>query len=110
MAIMKCPNCKKSISDKSKVCPHCDTVLGDLAPEDLARKQALAKFQTLQKIQTQSIIAILIFLLGCYLIFGGDFEDSEQGLLMYNLSVAVAVIGFIWYCVNRVRIIFVKRK
>jgi hypothetical protein len=30
-------------------------------------------------------------------------------VLMYNISVAVTALGFIWYAVNRVRITLAKR-
>ena len=47
MAIIKCPQCSNSISDKHKVCPHCDLELGEMTEEKLA---SLGKIRSLQQI------------------------------------------------------------
>lgn len=110
MAITNCPGCSKPISDKADACPHCNLSFGDSSAEDIERKLSLERFQKLHRIQNQSMAAILIFIVGIYFIFMGDFPNNENGLLMYNLALGVTIFGFIWYAVNRVRITLVKRK
>lgn len=110
MAIISCPACNKTISDKAKTCSHCHHEFGDLSADDVRRKLSLQRYQKRQKIQNQSMLSILLFIVGCYFVFLGDFPAGEKGIMMYNASIAVTTIGFIWYAVNRVRIALVKRK
>lgn len=109
MAIIDCPACNKSISDKAKSCSHCHYEFGNVSAEDIQRKLSLQRYKKLQKIQNQSMLSILLFIVGCYFVFVGEFPAGEQGIMMYNASIAVTTIGFIWYGVNRVRIALVKR-
>lgn len=109
MAITSCPACSKPISDKVKTCPHCNLDLSNASAEDIQRKLSHDRYKKLTRIQNQSMLAILIFVVGAYFVFLGDFPNTENGVLMYNISVAVTAFGFIWYAVNRVRITLVKR-
>jgi hypothetical protein len=109
MAITNCPSCSKPISDKAKSCPHCSFDFGDATADDIRRKLSLQRFQKVQKIQNQSMLAIILFVVGCFLIFQGNFPAGETGVLMWNGSIALATLGFIWYAVNRVRITLAKR-
>lgn len=110
MAIVNCPSCGKPISDKAKVCSHCNFDFANQDPEYVQRKANLAKFNQLQKLQNQSMLAILLFVIGAYFAFLGEFPDDDTGMLMYNASVGVTALGFIWYAINRVRITLAKRK
>lgn len=110
MAIVDCPACSKTISDKAKSCSHCKYEFGDLSAEDIRRKLKLQRYKKVQKIQNQSMLAIIVFLVGCYFVFLGDFPVGKKGIWMYNASILLATIGFVWYAVNRVRIVFAKRK
>jgi hypothetical protein len=106
MALVDCPSCSKKISDKAQSCQHCDFTLGNASVEDIARKQSLNKYLKNQKIQTQSMIAMLLFVTGFgFMYWGGAVPDGLQ----YNLAIGLSLIGFIWYVVNRVRLILLKR-
>ena len=106
MALVDCPSCNKKISDKAQTCQHCGFVLGEASSEDLARKQTLNKYLQKQKIQTQSMIAMLLFVSGFgFMYWGGVATDGVQ----YKIALAVTVIGFVWYLVNRVRLVFLKK-
>ena len=109
MAIINCPSCNKTISDKAKSCSHCKHEFGDISAEDIRRKAAAKRYKAMQKIQNQSMLAMLLFIIGCYFAFLGDFPAGKNGILMYNASIAITTIGFIWYAINRVRITLVKR-
>lgn len=109
MAIISCPACNRPISDKAKSCSHCKYDFGTAKSEDIQRKLSMQRYTKLQKLQNQSMVAILLFIIGCYFVFLGKFPNDENGLLMYNASVAVTTIGFIWYAINRVRITLTKR-
>ncbi|WP_395342719.1 hypothetical protein PN836_001665 [Ningiella sp. W23] len=110
MAITSCPACSKPISDKAKSCTHCSTDFGNASPEDIERKLSYQRYQKLHKLQNQSMLAILVFIVGAYFVFMGDFSSFDNPILMYNLAIGVAAAGFIWYAINRVRITLAKRK
>lgn len=107
MAITACPSCSKPISDKAKSCSHCGFNIGSASAEDIERKAKLSHYKVMQKLQNQSMLAILLFIMGFGFIYWGG---SEPGDIQYNLSIATAIIGFVWYAVNRVRLVLVKRK
>jgi hypothetical protein len=109
MAIINCPSCNKSISDKAKSCSHCEYKFGEANADDIRRAVSMKRYNKLQKIQNQSMVAILLFIIGCYFVFLGDFPAGEKGIMMYNASIALTTIGFIWYAINRVRITLAKR-
>lgn len=109
MAIVNCPACNKAISDKAKSCSHCDYEFGQASADDIRRKLSMQRYKKLQKIQNQSMLAMLLFIIGCYFVFLGDFPAGEKGIMMYNASIGVTTVGFIWYAVNRVRITLAKR-
>jgi len=107
MAITACPSCSKPISDKAKSCSHCDFNIGSATAEDMERKVKFAHYQAMQKLQNQSMLAILMFITGFGLIYWGG---AEPGEIQYNLSIGTTIVGFIWYAVNRVRLALAKRK
>jgi hypothetical protein len=109
MAIINCPSCHKAISDKAKSCSHCQYAFGENTSDDIRKELSAQRYKKLQKIQTQSMASILLFCAGCYFVFLGDFPAGKKGIMMYNASIAVTVIGFIWYAINRVRITLTKR-
>jgi hypothetical protein len=106
MALINCPSCGKKISDKAQVCQHCQFNMGTSTAEDIARKNNLNRHLKRQAIQTQSMIAMLLFVGGIgYMYWGGGASDAFK----YNASAGVAVVGFVWYIVNRVRLVFLKK-
>ena len=106
MALIDCPSCNKKISDKAQNCQHCDFTLGTASAEDLARKKSLNLYLKNQKIQTQSMLAMLLFVVGFGFMYWGG---AVAGDLQHNIAIGVAIIGFVWYIINRVRLIFLKR-
>ncbi|WP_299262995.1 hypothetical protein [uncultured Psychrosphaera sp.] len=106
MAIIKCPQCAKSISDKQSICPHCDLDMTDLTEEKL---HSLSKIKTLknsQTLMTHQAIAMLLFLVGVFTFYNSEDKTTPQ----YLLSQVCIVVGFLWYLINRVRLILSKRK
>jgi hypothetical protein len=128
MALIDCPSCKKKISDKADSCQHCGFAIGEASRDDILRKQQFHRFKRMQSIQTQSILAMLMFVAGFAILYWGDGPSRElgcefslnlikdggalclwHGQTQYNLAIGCSVIGFIWYIVNRVRMIFIKK-
>ena len=106
MALTNCPSCNKKISDKSPVCPHCDFAIGSASKEDIQRKQGLNKYKKQQRIQNQSLVAMLLFIAGFGFMYWGG---TQPGDTQHNVALGMCIIGFVWYIVNRVRLVFIKR-
>lgn len=106
MALIDCPSCGKRISDKAQSCQHCNFTLGEATSEDIARKQNLNKYLKGQRIQTQSMVAMLLFVAGFGFMYWGG---AIPGELQHTIAIGITIIGFVWYIVNRVRLVFLKR-
>ena len=106
MALTDCPACNKKMSDKAKVCPNCGFAFGNASEEEIERKMSLVRFHKKQRVQNQSMIAMLMFIGGFgFMHWGG----AQPGDLQHNLAIGSCVIGFSWYVVNRVRLALMKR-
>jgi hypothetical protein len=106
MALVDCPTCSKKISDKAQNCQYCDFALGTVNVEDIARRQNLNQYLKSQSIQTQSMIAMLLFVTGFGSMYWGD---AKPGGLQHSFAIGCALLGFVWYIINRVRMIILKR-
>ncbi len=105
MAIIKCPQCGKSISDKQKVCPHCELDMENLTEEKIHSLSKIKNLKDNQTLQTHQFIAMLLFLVGCFSFYTMEDKESPQ----YILAQVCVLVGFIWYIINRFRIILSKR-
>ena len=106
MALTDCPACSKKISDKAEVCSHCNFAVKSADADDLLRKQKLKRYKKLSRIQNQSMLAILLFVCGFGFMFWGG---TQPGEMQHNIAMGVCTLGFIWYAINRVRIVVAKR-
>ena len=106
MALIDCPSCGKKVSDKAKNCQHCDFALGEVSAEELLRKQNSVRNKKIQSVQTQSILAMLLFVAGFAVLYWGGVRPDDT---RYTLAMTCSAVGFIWYIVNRIRLIFLKR-
>lgn len=106
MSIVNCLSCNKKISSRAETCPHCGFSKGNISSEDSERKQRYKQYLTIQSINTQAALAVLLFVAGfAYMYWKGENPSEEVYYIGYSISAA----GFIWYIVNRVRMVIVKR-
>ena len=101
-----CPACKKKISDKADECNHCGFKVSADDAESILRKKKLAQYMRHQSLQTQSFIAVLVFITGFGFMYWGF---PEVGSTQHSIAMLVCVIGFVWYIINRGRILLTKR-
>ncbi len=100
-----CPACKKKISDKATTCQHCGFELGADNADEVLRLEKRKRYEKHQSLQTQSFVAVLLFITGFGLMYWGS---PEIGSNQHSIAMLVMVFGFLWYVVNRVRIAFIK--
>lgn len=94
------------MSDKAQQCQSCGFNVSSASEEDVVRKSRLKKFNKVQSIQNQSMLAMLMFVTGFGFMFWGE---TEPGELQHTVAMFASIIGFFWYVANRVRMIFVKK-
>ena len=93
MALIKCSECEKEVSNKAAACPGCG------APFDSEAKSiGLKRLTTIQKtsksIKLQGLLAGTMIIVGVYLMIENPADDTAA--LIFS-------IGFIWFIVNRIR-------
>ena len=99
MARISCPACSKPISDKHKVCPHCDTALAGLDEHERAKLANRRFVQRKQALLNQSFVALIIFLGGFLYLYSR--EPAAESLEQMTTYGAIAT-GFVWYIINRI--------
>lgn len=107
MALTQCPSCNKRISDKAPACPHCDFKLGSSSPAERERQLYRAMQAKKDKILSQSMLALLIAIAAfAYFYLVQPLPSSWQAQVSY----ALMLVGSVWFVVNRVRLVFLKKK
>ncbi|MFC0444841.1 zinc ribbon domain-containing protein [Pseudidiomarina halophila] len=106
MALIHCPSCNKRISDKAKTCPHCEFVLAGRTSEDIEREQLRAVQRRKDKLLSQSMLALLLAIGAfTYVFLEQPHPDSWYAKVSYGLM----GLSVIWFLINRVRIMLLKR-
>lgn len=107
MAVIKCPSCRKKISDKAKSCSHCNIDLSDLDADKLKNIKQVTSIKQSQNLMNHSFIAMLLFCGGFLFLY---LENAQPGTWQYICSISSTIIGFVLYIVTRIRLILFKRK
>jgi len=103
MALTTCPICDKRISDKAKVCPHCQTALDS----DTSSAKRIKQIEKSTRLMTHSFIAMTIFIAGVVVWFwGGEVANGPRAIV----GGVLFAFGFVGYLITRVRIVLNKRK
>ena len=107
MAVTNCPGCKKKISDKARICNHCNLDLSELDADKLASLNRVNLINKTQRLMNYSFIAMLLFCGGFLFMF---WEGVEPGTWQHNVAMVSTIIGFVMYIVIRAMLLFTKRK
>ena len=105
MALMRCPECGKEISDKSIQCIYCG------APTAIVRaahEQAQSSEQTGKKLKMQTIYGMVLFLIGLIILLR-EIIKAHHGIF-FVFGIALILTGLIWGVVVRIRTWWHKRK
>lgn len=106
MALIQCPSCNKRISSKAASCPHCDFTLAGRSQDDLERAEARARERKREKLLSQSMLALLASIIAfAYSVWVQPHPDTWQAQVSYGVMGG----GVLWFLINRVRLIMVKR-
>jgi len=106
MAVISCPSCRKKISDKAKVCNHCQIDLTTIDAEKLASLKKVQTINKSQRIMTFSFLAMLLFC-GGFLFF--YWYEVQPGTWQYLAAITSTIVGFCIYIITRIQLILLKR-
>ncbi|TYK66886.1 hypothetical protein [Colwellia echini] len=107
MAVINCPSCKNKISDKAKICNHCQLDLTDIDTDKIDNLNRVSSIKKIQRLMNYSFVAMLLFCGGFLLMF---WDDVVPGTWQHTGAMIITVIGFIMYIVIRTLLLFNKRK
>jgi len=106
MALIKCPECSKEVSDEVSTCPHCGTPIVTATELEAVEEPPLEIQETSRDLnKNQRLIAASLFFCGIILLLKFSFTASESRLPGLALvSVLMTVSGIIFYVVTKIRI------
>lgn len=107
MAVINCPKCNKKISDKAKICNHCQLSLVELDSDKMANLRHVKGIHRAQRLMNLSFIAMLLFCGGFLLMF---WDNVQPGSWQHNSAIICTVIGFIMYIIIRALLLINKYK
>ena len=90
MALIKCPECKKEISDKAASCPNCGCPIADDTSNQTPEKKVQTIEKTSKKYKGQQLASIIFGLIGFFMIF------SESTRVVGGI---ICIIALIWYAI-----------
>jgi len=69
MALIKCPDCSKDVSDKAATCIHCGSPLKEIQPENMANQVQKGVQRSKLKSESGNTIGIMGLIVGVIVCF-----------------------------------------
>ena len=107
MALIECPACSKRMSSKADACPHCDFKLAGVSSEQREREWQQVIQRKRERLMSQSMLALLIAIAAFTYFF---MQQPEPGSWQLHLANGGMLVGLVWFVINRVRMLLLKRK
>ncbi len=107
MAITKCVECRKPISDKALVCSHCGYTQKGASDDDLLRSKKIKRLKMMSRFQGIIYVSMIIFLAGILLFYFGK-NSGNQAYLMFGYT--GLLIGGLGYLYGRIKFIVYKKE
>jgi len=89
MALIKCNECNKEVSDKATSCPQCGVPIGTKSVDTTVKTIQ----ETSKPLKLQLILSVLTIIIGIFIAF----DDKEAGM-------STIVIAFAWHSITKCRI------
>lgn len=99
MALIKCPECGKEISDLAEKCPHCGCPINQSTQLNYGQPIAVQQVNTKNKNSTLGVLSLIFSILGCTFIVGiilAIIDLSKKDGKKKTLSIIALVICGIW--------------
>ena len=101
MALIKCPECSKDVSDKAPTCPNCGAPIAAASVDKQVGINVTTVQETSKRLKAQMLLASLSLAVGIvWAILAAN--ASEPTSLAFPTSLFVG--GLVWYAITRFRI------
>lgn len=108
MALIKCSECGREVSDKAESCPQCGAPIASALEAEAAGAKLRTIQQTSKKLKTHIVIAAILFWGGLIWILLGMRSATSAGVPPSRVISVVASLmmlaGLVWYLVTKLRI------
>ena len=99
MALIKCEECGKEVSNKAASCPNCGAPISTLKETKATGVQLITIQETSKIFKLHAVISVFLIIIGIiWLIVGINSADPS------GMSVLFIFVGLVWFTVNRIRI------
>ena len=98
MALIKCGECEKEVSNKAAACPGCGAPFESEAIGSGVKRLTTTQ-RTSKSIKLQSLLAGIMTIVGVYLMVADSANDEPAN----GIAPLIFLIGFIWFIVNRIK-------
>ena len=93
MALIKCPECKKQVSDSAEACPHCGYKLKEHEPNYVGLSVEKSIRHHFIK---EMVAAVILAIVGVFCIVCGAINDIVSCWITGIVIFVVSIIGFIY--------------
>lgn len=104
--IVKCPNCRKPMSDKASLCPNCGFERGEVSEEQLLELQRRKLRDRIYRLKMSSYAAITLLLAAAGWYF---YESADLDLTPSVGPLVLVSVGAVAYLVVRALLFKAKR-
>ena len=104
--IVKCPSCKKPVSDKAASCSHCGFSLDDVSVEAFKEQKRRSLRDRIYRLKMSSYLAITLLLAGAGWYF---YETADLDLTPSMGPIILVALGSLAYLTVRVLLFINKR-
>ena len=107
MAIIKCPECRKPISDKANICTHCGYAMKGATDEDLARAARISRLKKQNRMQMIIYGSMVVFSAGVLFFYFGRESGSNLYRVLGYFGIALGGLGYLF---SRIQSVISKRR
>jgi polyferredoxin len=115
MSLIKCPACRKQVSDKVEICPHCEFSFKQ--SEDEIQKMKVLKYRTyrdkMYRLKMYTFFTIAIAVIGTVPMIWNYAKAIDYGFnanILNHWGIYFVIAGFVMYVIIRVMMLNTKKK
>ncbi|NVJ62116.1 MAG: zinc-ribbon domain-containing protein [Gammaproteobacteria bacterium] len=96
MAIVKCPECRKPISDKANLCSHCGFVKKEASQEDIERAARIARLKKQNRVNMLVYSAMIVFIAGVLAFYFGRNMTTATYTIFGTIGMVLGGAGYLF--------------
>jgi uncharacterized membrane protein YvbJ len=105
MALIKCPECSKEVSDKAPSCPHCGSPIAAAREQNETGVMITTIQETSKKFKLQIVLSACVFWGGLIWMWIFAYNSGTNFSMVYiRTGGLITIAGLIWYLITRFNI------